>query len=450
MSENKDIVSIRTKLQGFSADPPAFDALFQNEVLGDAELRRVVQAKLKTLTAEAPPFEQVMAPGKVHPIRKRTSYVLWATGMAVAACLGLLLFLPVPVEISQQPLASVIEQERNVQIPIKSLIPEIGQEKPFTTQALASSINMEPLETPSSPFQEESATPAPAETDSTSKEQLIKLKSKELLPLESEQIISLDEAYAKAKLITKSNKRGKLMAGLTANGSNRLLSFVNTNQGTNPLLSTSNEFNKGINVLDGSQFVTLRSSTESRNEWNAPANITPSSLNDYEATYSLPFNIGLSLSIPINSLIDIQTGLYYTYLHSKTEGMTGTSSFNLHRELHYIGIPVNIAFTVFEQKGLRAYLAVGGAIEKGLSANQSSTVVDQNGSENTWDDKQKIYGIQPITNGMAGISYACKSGLTLFVEPGITYSYDTDQPTSIRTEEPFSFNLGLGLRFRLK
>lgn len=449
MSENKDIPTIRTKLQGYSAEAPAFDALFRDEVLGEAGLRGICQSKLMNHTAEAPSFESLMAPVIVRPIKRRISYALWATGFAAAACLGFLFFLPTPVELPQQNISSIVEQTPSKHILKKSLTIK-DQETPFLTEALATPISIDPLEVPSSPILEKASSTPAKDRDSTSQEQLVKLKATNLTPLETEQAISVDEAYARARMAAKQKKRDKMQAGLNVNGSNRLLSFVNTNQGSDPLLSSSNEYNRGMNVLDGSQGISLRSSTISRNEWRAPGNISSSSLNSYEATYSLPVNVGFSLSIPLNSLMEVQTGLYYTYLQSKTEGMTGTSSFTLRRKLHYLGIPVKFAFNIYKQNGLRVYVALGGAIEKGLSGDQTSTVVEQNGDESTWSDSQPVYGIQPSINGLAGISYECRSGLALFVEPGVSYSYDTDQPTSIRTEEPFSFNVGLGLRYRLK
>lgn len=450
MSEQEDIRKISAKLEGYSAGTPSFDALFQGEVLGEAMLRGVCQSKLLHYSAKAPSFESLMVASLPLPAGKRnTSYILWATGLAVAACLGLLFFLPIPVELSQQNLGSVIEKTTTKHVASKPLTIK-QQETPYLTQALTTPVNIKQLEVPSTPNGQEETTSRNVIVDTTSQEQLVKLKPTQLNTLDGGTIRSISDAYAQAKLDTKRQKREKMQAGLNLNGSNRLLSFVNTNQGSDPLLSSSNDYNKGLSLLEGSQGMSLRSAVVSRNEWEAPGNITPSSLSNYEATYSLPVNVGLSLSIPLNSMLEIQTGCYYTYLFSKTEGMTGTSSFTLRRELHYLGIPVRMAFNVYQRKGLRVYMALGGAIEKGLSGTQKSSVVAQNGDENTWTGSQPVYGIQPSSNGLAGISYEYASGLSLYVEPGASYCYDTDQPSSIRTEEPFSFNVGLGLRYRLK
>jgi len=324
------------------------------------------------------------------------------------------------------------------------------QETPFLTQAITTPVNINILAVPSAPNLQEETASDNTTVDSSTQERLVKLKPTQLTTLDAGSSISMSEAYARARMAIKRPARGKMQAGLNVNGANRLLSFVNTNQGSDPLLSTSNNFSNGQSLLDGAQGISLRSEVTSRNEWEAPDNILSSSLSNYEATYSLPVNVGLSLSIPLNSLMELQTGCYYTYMFSKTEGMTGTSSFTLRRELHYLGIPVKLAFNVYQRKGLRVYVALGGAIEKGLTGTQTSTVVSQNGDENTWKGSQPVYGVQPSANGLAGICYEYKSGLSLFVEPGASYCYDTDQPSSIRTEEPFSFNLGLGLRYRLK
>lgn len=458
MSEKEDIRTIKTKLQGFSAEAPSFDAIFLDEVPGEAKLRTACQSKLQHYTAEAPPFESLMAPNLPLPTaatslprqgKRHASYALWATGLAVAACLGLLVLLPVPVEQPKQNIGSVLEKN-TIKHSKKRPIVIKQEETPFLAEALPTPVQLQQLEVPPTPIVQEETTSSNAVVDSSSQEQLDKLMPAQLTTLDAGSAIRVSDAYAKAKLAFKRPKREKMQAGLNVNGSNRLLSFVNTNKGSDPLLSTSNQYNKGLGVLDEPQGMSLRSSVASRNEWEAPENILPSSLSNYEATYSLPINIGFSLSIPINGLVELQTGCYYTYLYSRTEGMTGSSTFNLRRELHYLGIPVKLAFNIYQKKGLRTYLAVGGAIEKGLAGIQTSTVVAQNGEVDTWKNSQPVYGIQPSTNGLAGVSYEYPSGIALYLEPGASYCYNTNQPASIRTEEPFSFNLGLGLRYRLK
>jgi hypothetical protein len=55
-----------------------------------------------------------------------------------------------------------------------------------------------------------------------------------------------------------------------------------------------------------------------------------------------------------------------------------------------------------------------------------------------------------MLTGLLGISYDMSHQWQFYVEPGALYSFDTDQPVSSRTEEPFCFNIGLGLRYCVK
>ncbi len=448
---DKDDILIRSKLEALWADAPSFDGLFGDEVPGEARLRRVCQSTLMNYTAETPPFESLKLTEKVLPIRtkKHPSYVLWVTGLAVAACMGLLFLLPIPLNQPNETMGLALKKT-TVRPNTKKRTTIRQQETPYLTQAIATPTLIKPLEVPAEPNMQSETASADTVDRNTTGEKLIKLLPSQLNGLDIGQAVKVEDAYAQAKLTKNRLKREKIQAGLNVNGGNRLLSFVNTNQGSDPLLSTSSESNKGLTVLEGAHGVSLRSSVASRNEWKAPDNIPPSSLANYEATYSLPINVGLSLSIPISSLMELQTGCYYTYMQSKTEGMAGISSFTLRRELHYIGIPVRLAFKIYQYRRLRVYMALGGAIEKGLTGTQNSTVVTQNGDITTWTGSQSVYGVQPATNGLAGISYEYPSGISFFLEPGASYCFKTDQPVSIRTEEPFSFNLGLGLRYRLK
>jgi len=164
----------------------------------------------------------------------------------------------------------------------------------------------------------------------------------------------------------------------------------------------------------------------------------------------MPINGGLSLSIPLTYRVEIQTGIGYTYLSSRTTGLVNTASFELNRSLHYVGVPLKLAFQSYEAGGFHFYGAVGGVVEKGLIGKQFSVVTSQDGQVSTWEASQRIEGLQPMLTGLLGISYDMPRQWQFYIEPGALYSFDTDQPVSCRTEDPFCFNICLGLRYRVK
>jgi hypothetical protein len=118
----------------------------------------------------------------------------------------------------------------------------------------------------------------------------------------------------------------------------------------------------------------------------------------------------------------------------------------LKQELHYLGIPVKIAVNLVKRGDFVIYSAVGGTIEKGLAGVQTSTVE----GEGTWKGTQSIQGIQTSLTGQFGVSYNLNNSFLLYLEPGVAWYIPSDQPVSNRTEEPFNFNLAMGIRYKLQ
>lgn len=445
MTEKEKTTRIKATLDNYSAQAPDFDALFGTEVLGDAALRRVVQRKLVDYVAEAPPFRQ-SALRLHHPPTRRLAW--WPTAVAAAASLALLFFLPTPLNQPGDTLARMetlpVEQDMTVSTttPVKA--------KPFVTQRLATPATIQYVDEPDAPaiLHTTAGDDGTATDDSYGRETLEKLTPSHL-SLTTGSSVSVEDAYARAREAKRHRAREKVLAGLNLNSGNRLLSFVNTNPGNNPLLAKGADYKKGLNVLEGAPMA-LRAARSSRNEWKAPANIPASTLSQYEATYSMPLTFGLSVSIPLNGWLEVQTGLNYTYLFSRTEGLLSSSTFTLDRELHYMGIPLRLGMTLYQYDNLRLYLAVGGILEKGLMGRQTSTLIDADHNTNDWSDRQRIHGVQPLSTALAGISYEFLPSFQLYLEPGATYAFNTDQPLSIRTEEPFTFSVGMGVRYRFK
>jgi len=108
---------------------------------------------------------------------------------------------------------------------------------------------------------------------------------------------------------------------------------------------------------------------------------------------------------------------------------------------------LKIAFNFLDLGPFGVYAAVGGALEKGLSGVQHSTVDRTDGNDSSWDHSQKVYGLQTSLTGQLGVTYKLNKTFRFYFEPGVSYFNPSDQPISSRTGEPFNFNLGLGLRY---
>jgi len=453
MKEFNDTKPIRDILQTFeSPDVPDFDSLFMGEVPGDAPLRQSCQSKLSRFETQAPSFDQLFAGQptmRPAPIRKRLIPAWIAVG-AAAACFGLLLLLPGKVQMDPLPLSQV-EQTVIKKRHHKKVFKQIPENQ--TEEVLAQT---DKLESPRSIIalaieRKESRTRERLVTyEEVRRERDSSTRKINPSPMDVNYERTVEDAYAEARIKKNKTKRERFNLGTGLNTANRLLSLVNTKTASNyPLQAFAQDYSNGYSSLEGSSSSLLRSATVSRNAWEAPDNIPGDLLDNYEATYSLPINFGISVSFPVSRICEIMTGINYTYMSGNISGKNTDLTFDLKQELHYIGIPVKFSANIYKRDKFGAYAALGGTLEKGLSGVQNSHVKMKNGETSDWHNSQKVYGVQPSITAQFGLYYEVSKTFNLYLEPGASYYIPNDQPISSRTEEPYNFNLGLGIRYRI-
>lgn len=167
-----------------------------------------------------------------------------------------------------------------------------------------------------------------------------------------------------------------------------------------------------------------------------------------ETKYSLPLNFAIGVSYKVSDVVTVGTGVSYSYLHSKYNGLINGIYYDIKQGVHYVGIPVNVYFNLGNSGNLDFYAAAGGAAEKGVKVTYQMKSAAGNGK--TSDSHVK--GIQFSTKAVAGMEYRFGKGKNVgfYLEPGVTYYFDSDLPASIRTDHPLQFEAQAGIRFHLK
>ncbi|MDR2358978.1 MAG: PorT family protein [Prevotellaceae bacterium] len=161
--------------------------------------------------------------------------------------------------------------------------------------------------------------------------------------------------------------------------------------------------------------------------------------NPTETTHHVPLSFGVTFRFYFTSHWAIESGLVYTYLSSEYKY---ANDYRLKQQLHYLGLPVNAVYQFVGSKRFSVYLSGGGMLEKGVGANY--TLITPASRTNS---RESIAGLQWSLNGQLGGSYHLSKRFSLYVEPGIRYFFpDARQPENVRTEQPFNFTLGFGVR----
>lgn len=165
-----------------------------------------------------------------------------------------------------------------------------------------------------------------------------------------------------------------------------------------------------------------------------------------DISHNIPLSFGITVRKQLYGQVAIETGLVYTYLSSKMR-KNEFGPWDNRLEHHYLGIPVNLIVDLWSDSRWKLYISGGGMMEKGLrSVFTQKNYMSQKGK--TKVDKKSIDGLQWSVNASVGVSYRFYEDWSFYAEPKLYYYFDSDQPLSTRTEDPFGVGIGAGIRFQ--
>lgn len=162
----------------------------------------------------------------------------------------------------------------------------------------------------------------------------------------------------------------------------------------------------------------------------------------YEETkHHQPISVGMQVGFHLLLKMKLSTGLVYTKVSSDfISGVSDTRTVST-QDLHYIGIPLNLSYSVWEYKGLHTYVTAGG---EGAVNVKNHTETDGEVKESKRDK------MQWSTNASVGIQYDFIPQLGVYVEPGMKYYFDNgSQIENIFKDKKLNFNIQFGLRFNV-
>ncbi|MCK9304785.1 MAG: outer membrane beta-barrel protein [Bacteroidales bacterium] len=179
--------------------------------------------------------------------------------------------------------------------------------------------------------------------------------------------------------------------------------------------------------------------------------LVPASIKEYvqsqsstDSRYSMPLTFGIQGQMELSDKISLGTGVNYSLLVSNYEEITPTSRLDVQQSLHYIGIPLNIYFNIFENQEVKLYVTGGATLEKGLTA--SYRIIEKGVKRH---EANKVPGLQFSMGAGLGAELKLSNDLGLYFDPSLAYFFRGKQPESIRTAQPLQYKFELGMRFNL-
>ncbi len=164
--------------------------------------------------------------------------------------------------------------------------------------------------------------------------------------------------------------------------------------------------------------------------------------------HRLPVKAGISVSYRIDSRLSVGTGLVYSCLSSDLTSGTDDYYYATRQSLQYVGIPLNLSYTVLRGKRWSVYGTGGGMVEKCVKGSSTTDYVVNGESESTRHDRVRDSRLQYSLNAAVGIELKSTERIGIYVEPGISYHFNNhSNVTNIYKDTPLNFSLGMGVRY---
>lgn len=170
-------------------------------------------------------------------------------------------------------------------------------------------------------------------------------------------------------------------------------------------------------------------------------------------TYGIPLSFGLGTKIIFTDRWSLGIGINYSLLNRTFSGTY--TKYNakgdpepvhyskIRNSQSYIGIPVNVYFSIVRNRTVDFYAYAGGTAEKCVFNGYRMGT-----TEATY--KEKVAGFQFSANAGIGVEFIIADMLGIYVDPSVRYYFpDSRQPKSIRTVQPLSLGFEVGFRVRL-
>lgn len=246
---------------------------------------------------------------------------------------------------------------------------------------------------------------------------------------------SLDDMYQTSQPANKPYRMTSSKFTAKAYMSNTTSGYNNSGQ-TNVMLASAELIGEYINPYTGEgNGVVLRQPT------NTITNVH----------HRQPIRFGLSIRYNINDRWSVESGLTYSYLYSDITGENGNRANMTEQKLNYVGIPVNVGYSLWRNKSFNIYVSGGGTVEKMVSGKADIRTVAYNNVESAKSEDVKIKPLQFSVNGSVGAEYQILNNFGVYIEPGLSYYFNnSSEVPTIYKDKQFNFNLNLGLRFNIK
>lgn len=184
--------------------------------------------------------------------------------------------------------------------------------------------------------------------------------------------------------------------------------------------------------------------------YNEDEKVNPES----ETTHKQPISLGVLTSFNITPKMQIETGLIYTHLSSETTNRSESFTNTEKVQFHYLGVPLNINYTLLSVNKLNLFVTAGTMVEKDINGKiryndekDISSVVN-GGYANESYAKINQKNPQWSIAGGVGITYPLYHKTHLFGKVGGRYYINANNEyKTYYSDEKLGLDIQVGIKF---
>ena len=167
--------------------------------------------------------------------------------------------------------------------------------------------------------------------------------------------------------------------------------------------------------------------------------------------HHLPVRIGALLRYDITERWAIESGITYTKLVSEINIGNTANYYDERTALHYLGIPLNAVYNIYQSRRFAFYVSGGGMVEKSIAGSSRTDYFLDGKKVNSQRSDITVKELQWSVNAAVGAQFNLWPSVAIYAEPSVGYRFANG--TKIETlynERPLDFNMNIGLRFTLR
>ena len=174
-----------------------------------------------------------------------------------------------------------------------------------------------------------------------------------------------------------------------------------------------------------------------------------------DSRYSIPLSFGIGARLTFTKHWSMSIGINYSFLSRRFDGnfyevkddgsYTNTHFSDIRNTQNYIGIPVNVYYSIIRGDFVDFYAYAGGSAEYCLTnkyiMHGTSGNITHNGNAGSF-----LFS----ANAGIGVEFILAKRVGLYIDPSVRYYFrNSNSPKSIRTDQPLMLGFEAGLRIRL-